>query len=100
MFCLTSQAIFALWHHFAGLSADLHICNLPPLQKSLVYTCGWLFCWYNVAVEDYVSDHSKLFLSMAFRRRKNKYCQVYSKSPKQTGIYKEFILLLPCKHIR
>ena len=36
---------------------------------------------------------------MAFRCRKNKYCQVYSKSPKQTGIYKEFILLLPCKHI-
>ena len=72
-------------------------CNLPPLQKSLVYTCGWHFCWYNVAVEDYVTDHSEIFLSMAFRSRKNKYCQVYSKSPKQTGIYKEFNLLLPCK---
>lgn len=25
IFCLTSQAIFTLWHHFTGLSADLHI---------------------------------------------------------------------------
>ena len=36
MFCLTSQAIFALWHHFTGLSADLYT-HLEPtsLAKKL-----------------------------------------------------------------